>query len=102
MKDHWKMMVTAPMDGSAILGFGVHTGPHPTAARGVTAGDRWMAIMLWDVWREPHQWVFAKDGEPVWSQPLCWINLPLPPRALIQARVGSAGTWESEEQGAKR
>jgi hypothetical protein len=83
----WQPIATAPKNGIAILGFGVHVGSPPDAQRGVQAGDYWWAIMLWDIWRTPDagnwgvqsRWVFAKDGTPTWSQPTHWMPLPAPP-----------------------
>lgn len=85
----WQPIETAPKDGSAVLGFGLHSGPQPDAQRGVKAGDYWWAIMLWDVWRNPDAggwgekslWVFAKDGKPTWSHPSHWMPLPDPPES---------------------
>lgn len=84
----WQPISTAPKDGTAVLGFGIHSGPQPDAQRGVKAGDYWWAIMLWDVWRNPDAgswgekslWVFAKDGKPTWSHPTHWMPLPEPPK----------------------
>ena len=74
----WRPMVEAPRDGSAVLAFGIHDHTPPDAQRGVVAGDRWWAIILWDVWRGGG-WVFSKDGAPVWSEPLRFMELRLPP-----------------------
>jgi hypothetical protein len=73
---HWNAMDSAPRDGNAFLACGVHTSSPPSAQRGVKAGDTWWAIILWDIWRTPHQFVFAKDGEPLWSAPKGWMRLP--------------------------
>jgi hypothetical protein len=75
----WLPIESAPKDGSAILGFGTHVGTPHEEQRGVVAGDWWWAIMLWDVWRNPHQWVFSKDGSPTWSAPSHWMPLPRAP-----------------------
>jgi len=84
----WQPIETAPKDGSAVLGFGLHSGSPPDAQRGVKAGDHWWTIMLWDCWRHPDPagwgeqslWVFAKDGKPTWSYPTHWMPLPAAPR----------------------
>ena len=80
----WHPIETAPKDGTAILGYGRHTGSPPDAQRGVVEGDHWWAIMLWDIWRETglaqsRRWVFAKDGARMWSDPTHWMRLPEPP-----------------------
>lgn len=83
----WRDIATAPKDGTAVLGYGLHTGSPSDAQRGVKAGDHWWAIMLWDVWRhlvpagwgDQSLWVFAKDGKPAWSLPTHWQPLPAPP-----------------------
>jgi len=86
--DHedWQTMECAPQDGSPVHGFGVHAiNPPASAGRGVKPGDGWLAIMLFDVWRDPHQWVFAKDGESLWSHPVCWRPLLWPtPKVLVK------------------
>lgn len=76
----WLPMSSAPKDGTAFLAYGKHTHSPPDAQRGVKAGDHWWAIILWDVWREPQQFVFSKDGAPVWSEPQCWRPLLAPLR----------------------
>ena len=82
----WRPMTEAPKDGSAVLGFGIHTGSPPDAQRGVQPGDHWWSIMLWDIWRSREnggdRWVFAKDGAPVWSEPLRFKLLRVPPGVL--------------------
>jgi hypothetical protein len=77
---NWHRMDSAPRDGSAFLAYGVHIGSPPDAQRGVKAGDHWWAIILWDKWREPHRFVFAKDGAATWSEPTHWMPLPEPPQ----------------------
>lgn len=74
----WSDMAVAPRDGGGFLAFGVHDGSAEDAERGVQPGDVWWAIILWDRWREPGRWVFAKDGRPTWSTPLCWQPLTAP------------------------
>lgn len=80
----WQPIASAPKDGTAILGYGRHVGSPPDAQRGVTTGDHWWSIMVWDIWRpsESHHWVFAKDGKWTWSDPTHWQPLPLPPVVL--------------------
>ena len=68
-------MNLAPRDGSAFLATGVHTHA-PADAQRVQAGDRWWAILLFNVWQAPHGFVFAKDGKPPWSEPQRWCPLP--------------------------
>jgi hypothetical protein len=77
----WQPIETAPKDGNAALFYGRHTGSPPDAQRGVVAGDHWWGILLWDIWRRdrPGMWVFAKDGNPPWSEPTHWMPLPPPP-----------------------
>ena len=76
----WRPIATAPKDGTAILGYGVHDHSPADAQRGVKPGDHWWSIMVWDIWRTPcASWVFAKDGHTVWSTPTHWMPLPTPP-----------------------
>ncbi len=84
----WKPIETAPMDGTAILGYGRYIGSPSDARKGVIAGDHWWAIMVWSVWRkyslpQPGRWVFAKDGAKTWSAPTHWMPLPEPPAQEI-------------------
>lgn len=72
----WQPIATAPKDGTAMLGFGIHVESPADAQRGVKAGDYWWAIMVWDIWRTKVQWVFSKDGKPTWSIPTHWMPLP--------------------------
>jgi hypothetical protein len=85
----WRAIDDAPRDGSAFLAYGRHTersAKRRDVQQGVQAGDHWWAIILWDVWRRhliqlDHpglQWVFSKDGSPVWSTPLRWMPLTVP------------------------
>jgi hypothetical protein len=76
--DPWRTMADAPRDGTAFLAFGTHTHSPPDAQRGIAAGDVWWAIILFDVWRDPHRFVFAKDGAPTWSAPEFWQPLLAP------------------------
>ena len=76
----WRPIDLAPLDGSAFLAYGIHdTDDPPGAQRGVKAGDHWWAILLWDIWRTPNQFVFAKDGSLPWSEPTRFQPLPSPP-----------------------
>jgi hypothetical protein len=72
-----------PMNGIGFLAYGRHTGSPVDASPEVIAGDHWWAIILRDTWRLPKdggdRWVFAKDGNPVWSEPLRWQKLTVPP-----------------------
>lgn len=75
----WRTIDSAPRDGFAFLAYGTHT----TNNRGHwQVGDRWWAILIYDVWREVGmgggEFVFAKDGAPPWSKPTHWQPL-LPP-----------------------
>jgi hypothetical protein len=72
----WQPIETAPKDGTAVLGFGIHDRSPDDAQRGVLPGDHWWSIMLWDIWRQPNRWVFAKDGTLTWSEPTHWMPLP--------------------------
>lgn len=77
----WKPIESAPKDGNAFLGYGIHDLASGNAPRGVQTGDYWRAIILWDKWRDPNRWVFSKDGLPTWSAPTHWQPLPEPPEA---------------------
>ena len=72
----WQPIETAPKDGTAFLAYGRHATDN---GKHWQKGDHWWAIILWDIWREPHRWVFSKDGAPTWSEPLNWMPLPEPP-----------------------
>lgn len=75
----WQAIATAPRTGIGILAYGLHEKDAPArASPQVKAGDHWWAIILWDVWRESHGWVFAKDGQPTWSEPTHWCELDPP------------------------
>lgn len=78
---HWRPIETAPQDGFGFLAYGRHAAdcPLPGANRW-RKGDHWWAIVQWDIWREPHQWVFGKDGRPLreWGEPLLWQPLEPP------------------------
>ena len=95
----WQPIETAPKDGTAILGFGIHSGSPPDAQRGVRAGDYWWAIILWDIWRNPDRagwgerslWVFAKDGTPTWSHPTHWMPLRKPVDVMTERMREHAG-----------
>ncbi len=67
-----------PRDGTGFLAFGIHTNRPPDAARGVKPGDYWWSILLWDVWRPPSRFVFAKDGAPAWPGIVAWAPLTEP------------------------
>jgi hypothetical protein len=66
-------------DGAGFLAYGRHKksdgrpGHHKES-------DHWWAIILWDIWREPYQWVFSKDGESLskWGEPLAYAELDVP------------------------
>ena len=75
----WRPIETAPKDGSAFLGYGVHD-MNANPPKGVQDGDYWRAIILWDKWRDPNGWVFSKDGLQLWSKPTHWQPLPEPPK----------------------
>lgn len=82
----WRSMASAPQDGSGLLLFGLHDRDAPPGASPqVRAGDGWWAIALWDVWRGAPAWVFAKDGAPVWSEPVCWQELTWPEGITVPA-----------------
>jgi hypothetical protein len=86
----WRPIESAPKDGSAFLAFGLHEFDNPPAAmRGVKRGDYWWAILLWDVWREPAGFVFAKDGTIPWGNPICWMRLDIPPSQLEERAPAS-------------
>ena len=94
----WFDMPTAPKDGSAFIAFGVHN--EDSGRRGsYKTGDHWQAIVLWDIWREPHQFVFSKDCEPItrWGDPLLWTQLPAWPD-----RVRLVGVTEMVLKGERR
>jgi hypothetical protein len=76
----WQSMETAPKDGSPILAHGLHTHSPADAQRGVKAGDWWVGVLVWDIWRSDAAWVFAKDGALAWSVPSGWMPLPAPPK----------------------
>jgi hypothetical protein len=95
----FKAIDCAHRDGTAYLGFGIHDRVPDDAQRGVKPGDYWFGVILWDIWREPSQWVFSKDGEPVWSEPLAYFELT-PPANLdhlleLHDRRGAADKSES-------
>lgn len=76
----WRPIESAPRDGSAFLGYGVHDHDAPLgASREVKAGDHWWGIILWDIWRGAPKFVFSKDGAATWSAPTYWRPLPPPP-----------------------
>lgn len=75
----WRAIASAPKDGTAVLLFGIHDHHPITAQRGVQVGDWWQCIAQWDIWRKPARWVFAKDGDGMWSEPIAWQPLPAPP-----------------------
>lgn len=95
----WLDMPTAPRDGTAFIAFGVHSQSEGSGRIGHRAGDHWQAIVLWDIWREPHQFVFSKDGEPItrWGDPLLWTHLPAWPD-----RVRLVGVTEMVLKGERR
>lgn len=82
----FRPIAAAPRDGTGILAYGLHDRDDaPGAACGVRAGDHWFAILLWDRWREPHGWVFSKDGMPAWTPPLAFCDLEPPDLASLAA-----------------
>jgi hypothetical protein len=81
---NYQPWATAPRNGFGFLAYGIHTTTPPGAARGVRPGDHWWAILQFDIWREPHQFVFAKDGTPAWSEPKAWAELTIPGAASGQ------------------
>jgi hypothetical protein len=88
MLNDWRTMDEgsgAAKDGTAFLAFGIHDHSPDDAERGVVAGDYWWAIIRWDIWRAPHQWVFSKDGASVWSEPQCWQPLVGPNGEQVNA-----------------
>lgn len=86
----WQPMATAPKDGFAFLAHGVHDTDNGVHWK---IGDKWCAMIQFDIWRakeaviseggqtlsEVHDFVFAKDGAPLWSKPLGWLPLPALP-----------------------
>lgn len=67
-----------PQDGRGFLAYGRHARDEGRPGR-YKAGDHWWAILQWDIWREPHQFVFAKDGAPFdWGDILAWAKLDVP------------------------
>jgi hypothetical protein len=79
-------MDEAPQDGTAILAFGIHDRDAPDGASPqARAGDYWWGIIQRDIWRaHPYAgvgipWVFCKDGKYLWSEPLRWTELVVPP-----------------------
>lgn len=76
---------SAPRDGTAFLAYGQHPKDEPGMrfedGVHVKAGDHWFAIILWDKWRpapEGQRWVYAKTGEPTFSEPTHWCALSPP------------------------
>ena len=79
--DAWRPIATARKDGIAFIAYGRHTRGDGRPER-YKLGDHWWAIIQWDIWREPHQFVFGKDGKPIsdWGEPTHWMPLPDPPQ----------------------
>lgn len=71
--DRWSRIDSCPHSGDAFLLYGVHNTDNGRSWR---VGDDWVAIGLWDIWREPQNWVFSKDGMPMWNEPLLWREVP--------------------------
>ena len=71
--EHWDEIDKCPRTGAAFLLYGVHDTDN---GKSWSKGDDWVAIGLWDIWREPQNWVFSKDGTPMWSKPLLWREVP--------------------------
>lgn len=77
---------SAPRDGTAFLAYGQHPEDRPDMrfvdGTHVKAGDHWYAIILWDVFRVyekgGQRWVYAKTGEPTYSDPTHWLALEPP------------------------
>ena len=77
--DAWLPFAGAPRDGIGFLAYGVHDHEFRTGDRiHWRAGDHWWGILVFDIWREPGEFVFAKDGALPWSEPLCWQPLTVP------------------------
>jgi hypothetical protein len=74
----WLPFESYPTDGQGFLAFGLHDDDSGRAG-GWVKGDHFWAIAQWDIWREPHQLVFGKDGAPLWKDPTHFQVL-LPPK----------------------
>jgi hypothetical protein len=72
-----------PEDGHSFLAFGIHDTDY-SSDRGQhwAKGDHWMGIILYDIWRSPSnggaQFVFSKDGTPLWAPITHWQHLEAP------------------------
>lgn len=71
----WQPFATAKEDGHGVLAYGRHVADNGPKW---SAGDHWYAIVVFDLWREPRKWVFAKDGTDLWSEPTHWLDLTPP------------------------
>jgi hypothetical protein len=82
--NYWQPFENAPKDGFGFLAYGRHAEGSGRVGS-YEAGDHWWAIIQWDVWREPHQFVFGKDGRPIadWGKPLFWKPLDIPGESTI-------------------
>ncbi|MDF1506212.1 hypothetical protein [Roseisolibacter sp. H3M3-2] len=84
----WRLFSSAPRDGFGFLAYGHHDDPVPTdAGRGVRPGDHWWAILQFDIWREPHQFVFARDGAPAWPGAIAWTPLEPPTSITVLSKT---------------
>ncbi len=93
----WEPIETAPRDGSGFLAFGILGHPVPYGAgRGVQPGDHWWGILVFDIWRLKKRFVFAKDGEAPWSEPLAWAQLRAPPAQLIARHLPENASTEGD------
>jgi hypothetical protein len=81
----WMPISLAPTDGTAFIAYGRHNKDCPIQDGNdrYKQGDHWWALLVYDIWRQPHQFVFCKDGTPgnSWGEPSHWLPLPEPPRA---------------------
>lgn len=74
----WLPFKDAPKDGNGILAYGRHAEDEGRPGR-YRKGDHWWAIIQWDIWREPHGWVFGLDGRPFdWGEPIAFAKLTVP------------------------
>lgn len=74
----WFPFKDAPRDGSGFLAYGRHEHDEGRPDR-YKRGDHWWAIIQWDIWREPHAWVFALDGRKFdWGHPIAFAKLTVP------------------------
>lgn len=91
--DGWAPISDAKKDGTTYQCFGQHImNDPPMAQRGVKAGDLWIALLQWDIWRDApngNQWVFALNGMPAWSPPLLFKVIRFP---SLDEAAGIGGT----------